>query len=100
MPSETHQIVLVEQSGETSIRILAEIREDGDLQLSGQDVGKAPLELLGDSDYEYWLAVPAAQKDRLLLALLDSLYKGDVRTVSKMREMLEARKIPCEFSCY
>jgi len=100
MPADPHQIVLVEQSGETSIHISAEIRKNGDLQLSGQDVGKGPLEIFDDSDYEYWLTVPAAQKDLLLLALLESLYKGDAGVISKMREMLMAKKIPCEFFCH
>jgi hypothetical protein len=97
MSDETHKIVLVEQPGETSIRISAEIQKNGDLQLSGQDLGKAPREIFGDSDHEYWLTVPAAQKDLLLLALLESLYKGDACAVSKLREMLVAKKIPCEF---
>jgi len=98
MPADPHQIVLVEQSGETSIHISAEIRENGDLQLSGQDVGKGPQEIFDDPDYEYWLTVPAAQKDLLLLALLESLYKGDPCAISKLRELLEAKKIPVEFS--
>jgi hypothetical protein len=97
MPADPHPIVLVEQSGETSIHISAEIRKNGDLQLSGQDVGKAPLEISDDSDYEYWLTVPAAQKDLLLLALLESLYKGDAGVISKMRDMLAAKKYPVSF---
>jgi hypothetical protein len=97
MPDETHQIVLVEQPGETSIRISAEIGKNGDLQLSGQDLGKGPQEVFDDSDHEYWLTVPAAQKDLLLLALLESLYKGDACAISKLQELLVAKKIPCEF---
>ncbi|HSY53596.1 MAG TPA: hypothetical protein VK785_04070 [Opitutaceae bacterium] len=97
MSAETHQIILVEQPGKTSIRISAEICKNGDLQLSGQDIGKIPLEIFGDHDHEYWLTVPAAQKDLLLLALLEALYKGDACAISKLREMLVAKKIPCEF---
>ena len=99
MPAEPHQIVLVEQPGETSIRISAEIHKSGDLQLSGQDIGKGPQEVFGDSDHEYWLRVPAGQKDLLLLALLESLYKGDACAISKLREILVAKKIPGEFFC-
>lgn len=94
------QIVLVDQPGVTSVHISAAILAHGDLELAGQDVGKAPSETFGDSDYEYWLTVPAAQKDRLLLALLEALYQGDPRVVSKLKAMLEAKNIPCEFfSC-
>ena len=36
----------------------------------------------------------------LLLALLEALYQGDPRVVSKLKAMLEAKNIPCEFfSC-
>ncbi len=100
MPNGTLQIVLVERPGETSIRIGAAILPNGDLQLSGQDIGKAPLEIFGDSDYEYWLTVPAGQKDALLLVLLESLYAGDTSVVSKMQAMLAAKNIPCEFFSY
>ena len=58
---------LCEIRGETSTFIDAEILENGDLQLSGQDVGKLPEEQFGDSDYEYWVTVPKEHKDRLLL---------------------------------
>ncbi len=100
MPAENPHVVLVEQAGETSARIAAAVLANGDLQLAGQDIGKAPSEILGDPDYEYWLTVPAAHKDALLLAPLESLHKGDPYVVSKMKALLEARKIPCEFfSC-
>jgi hypothetical protein len=91
------KVILVEQRGETSIHVSAAILENGDLELSGQDVGKAPSAIFGDSDYEYWLTVPAAHKDALLLALLEALYQGDPRVVSKLKAMLEDKKIPCEF---
>jgi hypothetical protein len=100
MPAEPNQIVLVDQPGETSIRISAEVCSNGDLLLSGQDIGKAPEEIFGDSDYEYWLRVPAAARDRLLLALLEVLYQGDVSVVGKMKEMLGKKRIPCEFSSF
>lgn len=100
MTTGAHQVVLVELPGETSIHIRAAILANGDLELAGQDIGKAPLEVFGDSDYEYWLTVPAAQKDSLLLALLESLHKGDPMVVSKMKAMCAAKNIPCEFFCY
>jgi len=47
-------VSLYEQRGETSRFIDASINEDGDLVVSGQDVGKAPREFWGDADYKYW----------------------------------------------
>jgi hypothetical protein len=97
MPAEDPHVVLVEQSGETSVRITASVLANGDLQLAGQDTGKAPSEIFGDSDYEYWLTVPAAHKNALLLALLEASHKGDPRVVSKLKALLESRRIPFEF---
>ena len=31
----------------------------GELHISGQDIGEAAEEFWGDSDYEYWLTLPA-----------------------------------------
>lgn len=96
----TDSIELVNQRGDTSIRIDVSVKKNGDLQFAGQDIGKAPSELFGDSDYEYWLTVPAAEKDRLLLALIEKHYAGDASVVSTMRELMESKQIACEFSSY
>lgn len=93
-------IQLVNQHGPTSIHIDVRIEENGDLRLSGQDIGEAPEAIFGDSDYEYWLTVPAAEKDRVLLALIDKLYRGNPSAVSELKEFLEARNIACSFHTY
>ena len=90
-------IKLVSQGGSTSIHIDMRIDENGDLLFSGQDIGNAPEEIFGDSDYEYWLTVPASEKDRLLLALLEKHYAGDASVVSTLREFMESKQIPCGF---
>ena len=40
------------------------------------DLGEAPLELMGDREYEYWLTIRIAQKDRLLQFLQESKAKS------------------------
>ena len=90
-------IKLVSQGGSTSIHIDMRIDENGNLLFSGQDIGSAPEEIFGDSDYEYWLTVPAAEKDRLLLALLEKHYAGDALVISTLREFMESKQIPCSF---
>ena len=90
-------IKLVSQGGSTSIHIDVRINENGDLLFSGQDIGNAPEMFFGDSDYEYWLTVPAAEKDKLLLALLEKHYAGDALVVSTLRELMESKEIPCSF---
>ena len=91
---------LYEERGETSRFIDVEIRKDGDLVLCGQDVGKAPLEWWGDSDYEFWVTVSAEHKDDLLLALIEQAYAGNPRAVDDFREYLASRGIPSRFDTW
>jgi len=69
----TETIELVNRRGSTSIHIDVHIKENGDLLFSGQDIGKAPEEIFGDSDYEYWLTIPAAENDFATPACFEQL---------------------------
>ncbi len=104
---------LVAAAGETSVYIEVEINAAGDLVFSGQDIGAAPERAFGDSDYEYWLTVQAADKLRLAAALgeagrsdqdlLDRIaarYAGDTRVISKVMEILKATGIPYRFQSF
>jgi hypothetical protein len=90
-------VKLVSQGGSTSIHIDARIEENGDVVISGQDIGDAPEEFFGDLDYEYWLTVPAAEKDQLLMALIEKHYAGDASVVSRLRDLMKEKHIPCTF---
>lgn len=70
------ELKLFEERGETSRFTMAEIKETGDLVVLCQDVGKAPEEWWGDSDYEFWVTVKEEHKDKLLLALIEKLYEN------------------------
>ena len=94
------KVSLYERRGETSRFIDAEINRDGDLVVSGQDVGKAPREFWGDADYEFWVHVRSEHKDDVLLALMEQLYDGNPSAVSDFREFLESRGIHCEFDTW
>lgn len=96
----TVRVNLVRLKGPTSIYIDVEITEEGDLLFSGQDIGHAPMEAFGDSDYEYWLLVKAEHKDQVLLALLEKFYSSNTRVISELREYLNAKGIPNEFDSY
>lgn len=93
-------IKLVRQSGSTSIYIDVSVEKNGDLRFSGQDIGAVPEEVFGDLDYEYWLTVSAAEKDRVLLALIEQVYRGHASVVSEFRELLESKGIPHQFHSY
>src|SRR5688572_15022591 len=94
------KVSLVDVEGPTSVYIDAEITAAGDLLLSGQHLGEAPRAVFGDSDYEYWLEIPAASKDDLLLALIETRYSGNASLISDLKQYLEARGIPCQFASY
>ncbi|WP_242359878.1 MULTISPECIES: hypothetical protein [Anaeromyxobacter] len=96
-PDSTKKLELVRVQGPTAINVDAAIDDKGDLVLSGQDIGRAPREVFGRGDLEYFLKVRHEHKDALLLALLERLYRDDACAVSRLRELLEAKGIPGEF---
>lgn len=122
---EPLMVKLFEEHGETSRFVYAEIDEEGDLIFSGQDVGKAPLEVWGDIDYEFRVRVTSDYKDkvlraliersqrpempepadpldrdRALIALVEELYGSHFSAVDEFRDYMELKGIPCGFSNY
>ena len=91
---------LVDIHGPARTWVDVEINDNGDLVFSAQDVGNVPEEFWGDSDYEYWLHIAAADKDRVLLALIQKMYSGNEKAVTEFKRFLTSKHIPCEFSSY
>ena len=94
------KVRVVEEQWSTSVYIDANIDKDGDLVLSGQDIGEAPKEHFGDSDYEYWVHVPSNQKDNVLLALIERFYGGNLKVISEFMELMKSKGIPYEFGSW
>jgi hypothetical protein len=127
-PRREKKVKLVARPGETSVFIDAEIDEKGNLLLSGQDIGKAPKDWFGDSDYEYWVVVAASDKEHVLsillgqvaggqqfrpagdasederdwalLTVIEKTYGGDLRAVSGFCDLLKANGIRYEFHTF
>lgn len=76
------------------------IGREGELIVSGCDVGDLPMEVWGDEDYEFWVSVPEEQKDWVLLYLLQQRFGGDDKAVSSFKEWLKERGIPFQFNTY
>ena len=91
---------LVDIEGATSIHIDVQITDQGDLLLSGQDIGQAPEAVFGDSDHEYWLTVSAEDKDSLLVALSEKHYSGNASVISELKATLESKGIPHKFQSH
>lgn len=96
----SEEVLLVEQRGSTSIYISVKITDDSDLLFSGHDLGDAPKELFGDSDYEYWLMIKAVDKDQMLLGVIEKLYSGNTTLISELMEFLKSKDIPYDFHSY
>jgi hypothetical protein len=122
---QTRRVELVSRQGNPSVYISAEITASGDLLLSGQDTGSAVSAIWGDSDYEYWLSVPASatgaalrallesqdslaafdtvpesQRAVALLELVEAAYAGDPSVVTKLKALLDEHGIECHFTSY
>ena len=91
------KIKLFEERGPTSRFIYAEIKDNGDLVISGQDVGEEPQKCFDDGDYEFWVTVRAENKDRAMLALIETLFGGKFNAVDEFRECLHTKEIPFEW---
>ena len=94
--------------------------ESGDLVFEAQDVGELPRELFGDSDYEWWIRVAAADKPRVLAALraerpeladegendaallaaIEAVFGGRPDAVDAARHWLAEQSIDSEFSSW
>jgi hypothetical protein len=93
-PASRLQVRLREhRDGRTVSTVDAAIEPSGDLELAGWDFGAAAQSFWGDDDYEYWLTVPAEEKDRVLLALLEHVYGGQADAVSRFKDLLDRKRI-------
>jgi hypothetical protein len=76
--------------------LIAEIKDNGDLVLSGYDSGQSVKEFFGDFDHEYWLTIKVDNVFSVLLHLIKENFKND----TEFREWLEKRNIEFEFYSY
>jgi len=76
--------------------LIAEIKDNGDLVLSGYDCGQSVKELLGDFDHEYWLTVKAENLFSVLLYLIKDRFKSD----TEFSEWLNEKNIHFNFSSF
>ena len=76
--------------------LVAEIKENGDLVLSGYDCGQSVKKFFGDFDHEYWLTVKARNVSSVLLNLIKERFKDD----TEFREWLNEKDIQFDFSSF
>jgi hypothetical protein len=111
----TVELYSADENGTNQTVSLA-VASDGRIQMSGQDLGAAPLAAFGQHEYEYELSVEAnaspqiltlllaeragtagpdrpARDSTLLMQLLAERYRGDPSAVDHFREWLKAHEI-------
>ena len=123
---ENHlRVSLYAEQGEDSRYIDAKIDGEGNLVISGHDLGEICRKYWGDSDYEYWLTVSSENKHRVLKALMErcsqagltllpasrsedeallhfikQFYGGRSSALSDFWDLTKAQGIPAEFFSY
>jgi hypothetical protein len=89
--SKIKRITLRESRTETDHSIWeAMIEENGDLAVEGYDIGKAPLDFWGDSDYEYGRTIKKKYKKKMLRLLIEQQFNSD----SDFQRWLDEKGIP------
>ena len=76
--------------------LIAEIKDNGDLVLSGYDCGQSVKEFFGDFDHEYWLTVKSENISLVLLYLIKERFKNDI----EFKDWLEKKNIKFQFYSY
>src|SRR5579863_7521895 len=81
--TQPHSIELYRQEGDPfrSVRLI--VNADGSIRIDAQDMGKRVEEIWGDSDYEFWVDVPASALRKLVFALLREKYAGRAGAVDE-----------------
>ena len=82
------------EGGKTTVTL--ELRPDGSLQLFYYDIGEDARRAFGDSDYEAWITIPAAELPKLAMALLAEKYAGRHDARSDFASFCERRGIEHE----
>jgi hypothetical protein len=85
------------QEGENFRSIIVRMTREGGLEVEAQDMGKLVEEMWGDSDYEFWVKIPAEALPRLAMALVKQLYGGKASAVDDLRALCEAEGVPHSF---
>jgi hypothetical protein len=89
-----------QQHPRVHISVDLEVKEDGSLEISGQDLGKAPEEYIGRDSYEYWMRLKPEALRSLVGALLREKYEGKAGAVWDFRKFCEGRGIEHEYGCW
>ena len=85
------KVTLRESRTEKDYSVLeAYINKDGDLVMEGYDIGEAPKQFWGDSDYEYGRVIKSKYKDKILSGLIEEQFSAE----SDFKAWLDSKRVP------
>jgi hypothetical protein len=91
--NEKYATELYRQEGTNSRFVTLTVKPDGSVLMETQDMGENVERIWGDSDYEFWIDVPAAALPRLAFALLRDRYAGQPSAVDQFRDFCKQEAI-------
>ena len=98
--TEPYSIEIYRENGDPfrSVRLI--VNADGSVRVDTQDMGKRVEEIWGDSDYEFWVDVPAGALPKLVFALLREKYAGRARAVDEFTAFCKQENIEHEWDSW
>jgi hypothetical protein len=91
--SEKYAAELYRQEGANSRFVTLTVKPDSSVLMETQDLGENVERIWGDSDYEFWIDVPATALPKLVFALLRERYAGQPRAVDEFRDFCKKEAI-------
>ena len=83
---------IVGGEGSPMRQVVAFVDKEGGVGLQVHDLG-GPR---GREDYEFYVEVPASEKEKLILALIGKIYAGQDSCPNDFESLMEKNGIPCE----
>ena len=93
-------VEIARQEGKQFRSVRLNLEETGAIKLEAQDMGPKVEEIWGDSDYEFWVHVPAAAVGALAFELLREKYAGQLGAVDAFRDWCKLHGIDHEFDSW
>ena len=98
--NETYSTELYRQKGDNFRSVRLSVNADRSVRLDAQDMGKPVQNVWGDSDYEFWVDVPARALRKLAFTLLREKYAGRSGAVDEFRAFCKRENIEHEWGSY
>jgi hypothetical protein len=95
--NETYSAELYRKEGAEFRSVRLTVKPDGSVLLDAQDMGKSVEEIWGDTDYEFWVDVPATAIRKLVFALLRDRYAGRSGAVDEFNKFCKTEGIDHEW---